>query len=236
MYRIAICDGDKLTSGNIERIIMEYAQCIPLRITIDVFGNAEELHGSLMKGVYYDTIFLEIYLNKSSGIELGVQIRRELGNSMVNIIFITSLPEKILEIFAAEPQGVVIKPVVPERVIGIFRQMLARYDRFSEGIFTYSVVGTTYRIPLADIIYFRVTERTIYIKTVNKEDWFYGSLKSVRQRLTCEDFFMANRNHFVNINHISSYNNREIYMSCNEKIILGNKNSKTFMEIQKLYV
>ncbi len=218
MYRIAICEDNPQTSGSIEQILLDYAQSILLKIVIEVFYSAEEF---LVNSDKYDIIFIDIKLKELNGIELGSLIRKHLKDNSVKIVFISAYTDNYEEIFEADPQYFIPKPISKEKLIHVFQRMIDKYESNIQDFFVYKVGREIYRVPVQDIIYFRVKNRTIYIKTVAKEDFYAGTLNKVRDQLKDNNFFMANRNFFVNYKYISWLSTHEIYLSTNETITLG---------------
>lgn len=231
MYRIAICEDNLKMGGSIEQALIDYAQSIPLKISTEVFGNAEELYEDLVNGSKYDFIFLDIELKELNGIQLGVLIRNVLKNQIVRIAYISIHTELIEEIFEAEPQYFIAKPTHKEKVISVFQDMINKHQSNVQDFFVYKYYGETYRVALKNIIYFRVSNRTVYIKTISGEDSFYGKIKDIWNSVKDNNFFVANRNHLINFNYIASFTAREVHLQTDEIIPLSRRNYKELLMI-----
>lgn len=222
MIRVAICEDSAKTAGIIDQALHDYAGCNMLKIDTEVYGSAEELYAHLSNGISYDMIFLDIELKQLDGIKLGQMIRNELNNSTVLITIVTVHSNLFKEFFDVEPQQLVIKPFSQEDIIEAFKKMQIKYERMVQDCFVYKFGRDYYRVPIKDIIYFRIENRCIHIKTISKEDFFPGNLVKVEEKLKDSGFFFrANKNYYVNYMHIARISTTEILLFTNETIQLG---------------
>ncbi len=222
MIKVAICEDSAKTAGIIDQTLHDYADCIMLKIDTEVYGSAEELYADLINGISYDMMFLDIELKQLDGIKLGQMIRNELNNSAVLITIVTVHANLFKEFFDAEPQQLVLKPFSQEDIMEAFKKMHSRYERMVRDCFVYKFGRDYYRVPIKDIIYFRIENRCIHIKTVAKEDFFPGNLVKVEEKLRDSGFFFrANKNYYVNYMHVSRVSTTEVLLFTNETIHLG---------------
>lgn len=225
MCKIAICENDSKTAGYIEQTLMSYAKSKLIKVIIEVYFSAEELYANISSGVRYDMLFLDIELREVSGIQLGYLIRNQIKDSSVIISFISSHTEMIQEIFDAEPQHFIQKPMTRKDIENVFWKMIYNYKNSKQEFFTYKFGKDFYRINKRDIIYFYFENRAVYLKTTAKgdyiEDYFYGTLSSVIDQMKGSNFFLVNRNYFVNLNYVSRLSKNEILLLTNESITLG---------------
>ena len=123
MYKIAICDDDKISLTYIYKIICDYFKDKSnLFSEISTFSNANML---LSSSKTFDIYFLDIILPDIDGIEIAKQLRKA-GNSGL-IIYFTSSKEFALDAFQVEAFQYLLKPV-SNTISGISKSII--YDRF----------------------------------------------------------------------------------------------------------
>ena len=126
--KIAVCDDTQSDREQVSEYIRQYANRSTLDIEIDMFSNAESLLFPFKKSVY-KIIFLDILLNKMSGVEAAFKIR-EIDNECV-IIFTTTSPDYRAEGFEVGAIHYLIKPVSFEKIeeaLKIAEQMNFSHD------------------------------------------------------------------------------------------------------------
>ncbi len=230
MCKIAICEDDLKTAGYIEQTLLDYAKNKMFKADINVYYSAEELYADILGGIRYDMLFLDIELRDVNGIHLGYLIRNKVKDRSAMIAFISVHSEMIQDIFAAEPQHFIQKPTTRSDIENVFQKMINKYNSSREDFFTYKFGRDVYRIYRRDIIYFYFKDRAVYIKTKDREDYFYGTLISVIDQMKGSNFFQVNRNYVVNLNFVSRLSKNEILLFTNETIALS---SGKYQELEK---
>ena len=79
---IIICDDEKSTCGELERMLMEYARKNGICFNIEVFFTGDSLADYLDKELV-DVLFLDIEIPGLDGIMVGDYIRRKLENESI---------------------------------------------------------------------------------------------------------------------------------------------------------
>ena len=117
MYRIAVCDDDKIVSSHIEKVILNFGKCENIVVDVDVYHSGEGLINEIKKGEYYDLIFLDIEFKMSSGIEVGKLIRDQMKNDATHIVYISAYSNYALDLFKIRPLDFLIKPFEDKEII-----------------------------------------------------------------------------------------------------------------------
>ena len=94
MIRAAICDDEIGTCSDIENMILNYAKRQALQIDTEVFYSGETLFWTIKNKDKYDLIFLDIQLVQLNGVQVGKQIREQLGNEKISIVYISSKEDR----------------------------------------------------------------------------------------------------------------------------------------------
>ncbi len=87
MIRAAICDDEIGTCSEIENMILNYARLQALQIDTKVFYSGETLFQTIKNKDKYDLVFLDIQLLQLDGVQVGKQIREQLGNEKLYRVY-----------------------------------------------------------------------------------------------------------------------------------------------------
>ena len=116
MYRIGICDDDKILCSALEEQIYELSKELAIKIEIDVWYSGESIENDLKKGIELDLLFLDIELVQNNGIAVGNFIRNELEDMQTHIVYISSKESYAMQLFKVQPLDFLIKPVPVEQI------------------------------------------------------------------------------------------------------------------------
>ena len=110
MLYIGICDDEKYFLSEEKEIIIKYMKKRDCPCQIDTFDSGTTFIDS-GANVPYDILFLDIDLGDVKGFEIGKQIRDELKNNKIQIVYISGDTSYAMELFKTRPFDFVVKPV-----------------------------------------------------------------------------------------------------------------------------
>lgn len=102
------------------------------------------------------------------------------------------------------PAGILFKPLSGEMALPLLEEVLklvrrkTQKDVFHGAVFTVASHGTTYRIPMENILYFEARNKKLYIYTANAEVEFYDTLEHLLERIP-EQFLRCHKSFVVNM-------------------------------------
>ncbi len=103
MYKIGICDDDKILCSVLEEQIYELSKEIELKVDVEVWYSGESIQNDLKKGIELDLLFLDIELVQKNGIAVGNFIRNEMENMQTHIVYISSKESYAMQLFKVQP-------------------------------------------------------------------------------------------------------------------------------------
>lgn len=216
MYKIGICDDDKILCSALEEQIYELSKEIAIKVEIEVWYSGESIQNDLKKGTELDLLFLDIELVQKNGIAVGNFIRNEMENMQTHIVYISSKERYAMQLFKVQPLDFLIKPVPAEQI----REVLIRsikQNSSTEACFEYQKGNSIFRVPIRDIAYFMsMDKKIIIVKKDGKED-FYGKLKSIAETLPA-DFLMIHQSYIINQAYVSEYSYEVVKMVNGENL------------------
>ena len=93
IMRVVICDDEKVTCSEIEKMLSFFAFEKCIKLEVDVFFDGDTLTEYLKKEKAPDILFLDIELPGMNGVEVGKYIRDILRNTDMFMIYISSKKE-----------------------------------------------------------------------------------------------------------------------------------------------
>ena len=204
IMRVVICDDEKVTCSEIEKMLSFFAFEKCIKLEVDVFFDGDTLTEYLKKEKAPDILFLDIELPGMNGVEVGKYIRDILRNTDMFMIYISSKKEYALELFQNQPFDFLIKPIKKERLYHVMEKIFSIIGK-NECNFEYKNQGNSYRIMYKDILYFQSTGRKINIVMKKEIRTFYGKLNEIEKRIPENVFLRIHKSYLVNKNYVKEF-------------------------------
>lgn len=220
LYKIAICDDEKVTCSELETILLDIGKNMNLEFEVDIFYSGERLCEYLEQNNYYDIIFLDIELVNINGIEVGDFIRNRRKDEKTIIIYISSKEQYALRLFRVRPFDFLIKPLEELTIKNTIMEVLKIINK-NKIIFEYQIGKYLYRQNLGDVIYFHSDKRKIVIVTLNENIEFYGNLSAVKKQLPENQFIQIHKSYIINFIYTKEYTYEWVKMVNNEVISIS---------------
>lgn len=201
MYRIAICDDEKVFGDDMKRMLRNFSLDRDIALDVSVFCSGIKLLEEMKAGKKFDILFLDILMEDMSGVEVGKVIREELHDYNTAIIYISSTQEYALELFQNQPMDFIDKPVSDERLSGLILKYIDIQKR-QRKVFSYHKGNQIQVIALNDIMYFESSGRKVRIVMPHGTDMCYCTMKKLVELYEFADFIQCHNAYFVNINYV----------------------------------
>lgn len=207
---ICIVDDEQNCIDTLKGLLEKYASEHSISISFDTFDNGADFLDKY-KPDYYDIVFLDIYIDTVTGMELAGAIRRQSENGM--IIFCTTSVSDMPEAFRYHAFEYIIKPAEYPRIERIMDDAIAILPKLEQFIELPSGTGTGYAA-LSTII--SVTTGGHYL------DIMLGSGQVLTERMSLtafteqlkgdKRFLLINKGIMVNMDHISNIQDKVCIM------------------------
>lgn len=230
MLRIAICDEDYIFIRKIEEYIGEIEEeNLNMDFKVISFSSSVEFLEAINSGEIFDIIFIDIEMEKVTGIEIGKVIRTKFDTVLV---YIANTFQYFVELFSIKPFGFLRKPLKFSDFKHIFF-VIYKHIFDTNVFYEFTSKRLSLRIKFRDIIYFKSNRRQITIYTINGNYDFNGKLSDVYSVAKNFDFMMIHKSYVVNYNHIMKISYDYVVMNNGDKIDISERKKK---EIRKLYM
>ncbi|MDS1008680.1 LytR/AlgR family response regulator transcription factor [Clostridium sporogenes] len=236
MIKIAVCDDEILQRLDIIKKIksvLENNYC-DYHYDIEEFSSGEQL---IFSDIYFDIVFLDIKMDKFSGIDIAKHMRE--NNNDTKIVFITAFEEYVFEAFDVAAFHYLMKPVDEKKIFKIMDRILKMfsYKENNQQCIIVKKGKNTIKVLLDNIHFFEVQNRIINIHTQREVIQYYDKIKNIEEEVPRNSFFRCHRSYIVNLKYVMKFDKTEIVLDNNTKIMLAkgkyDEFSKTFLKYIK---
>jgi DNA-binding LytR/AlgR family response regulator len=215
VYRIALCDDEKLSSETQEQICRDILEKLHIEYSIDVFESGEDFFAAFSKGGQrFDLILLDIVMGDMNGMELAGKIRE--FDQETEIIFITSSSEYVMQGYDVGALHYLIKPVNADKLEDLIAKIYK--DKFQDNYFVLKTGSQSQRIPIKSIVSLETVGRKVEITLTDRTLRYSGKLTELLDELPIGSFIRCHQAFAVNIKKIRELN-RSGAIAVNGKVI-----------------
>ena len=199
--QIAICDDDPNIIASIRSHLAEANHDKADSFSVLEYSSIPTLLQAVQIGVPLDLLYLDIEVGTDNGVAAAKQIRRLIRNIL--IIFVSSHPKYYHDAFDARPFQFINKPIDAMEFHRVLQDALAEYARGNLYL-SFSYQRSDYRIPVRDIVYIEVQNKTAFIHMYAQDKQFvcYESISSIIKRLPQNRFLHIHAAFCVNCQYI----------------------------------
>lgn len=210
MYRIAVCDDERVFAESLATCIGEYMDSKAFAYQIDSFYNLGDLRYA-MERKQYDLLFLDIIVRDASGMRFAQELREQAND--IKIVFVSSNIDYALEAFSVYPVTFLAKPIERKEVNGVLERMVSQYIKKPTLIINDKKYGRTV-VPCESITYLESQGHDIIVRCSNRDTLsFNGVFSDFVSKLTEPYFFKCHRSYAVNLHYVHRLQNSRFVMS-----------------------
>lgn len=229
MFTVAVCDNEKVICDRMREFSERYAKEKNIAMDIMTFFSGEDLYEALTGGDSFDLIFLDIEMNRLSGLDVAKAIREFQDDLLTQIVYISAQQQYAMELFETHPLNFLVKPLEYESVAKTLHKAIRLKMKRGE-IFSYSIKGETHRVPISNILYFESCGRKLRIVRTGDVEEFYGRISDLTIRLTNKRFVQIHKSYIVNIDYIDFVDGNNITMYNGDILPLSRDRKSDFMD------
>ncbi len=226
MLSIAICDEERKSLREIEKLTTNLLNSLGYKFKISTFNNGTSLIDS-EEIKDFSIILLDINM-RSIDAKQTINIIRT-HNKLSKIIFITEHDEDIEQSVLVKAFACLSKPLnrcVFEKTL---QESIEYYQAKSKPI-NYIIKTTSgdVVIDLNSVIYFSYENRVIKVVTEHQVLYSYNTIKNIYEEIKCHNFCITHRSCLVNLKYVVSITSDKIILKNNHKVPLSQKRCSQF--------
>lgn len=214
MYRIAICDNDKIFSAELHKQVEKSLSFQDLDAQIHEFYNTASFLESMDQGNHYDLIFLDILLDGENGYSFAKQLRNE--DIKIDIIFITTTEDYAIAGYEVSPLLYLVKPVTDAQITYALEIFIKKHIPRQ---ILLNLSGELVSIKLHEILYCEVYGHKTYVHLISGEmKELRFSLQKLEDLLPASVFARSHQSYLVNMEHIDRITRYKLTLSNGQTI------------------
>ena len=230
MIRIAIVEDDKNYIIELKNLLSKYEQESNQKLIITVFEDGEDIVTDYKAD--YDIILMDIEMHFMDGMTAATKIREK--DSEVVLIFITNMPQYVMEGYKVDALDYVLKPLsyfaLSQRIV----RAIGRMKNRSISYISVMISNGVQKIDISKIYYIEVQNHDVIFHTVNGIYTTKLSLRVLEKRLENESFFRCHKSFIVNLAYVDSIQNNDININ-NQIVQVSRGRKKEFVDALNNY-
>ena len=228
MFRIAICDDEKIYRDQLVSFLMRYAEQQGEEFQLICFESADRLLLNYPKDI--DLLFLDIAMGGVDGMAAAREIRK--FDPQVCIIFITTMYQRAIDGYAVKAFGFITKPVSEAELKHELTAALAmiRNGREREQFISFKSEGSIHRVPISHISYCEVRNHQILLNVDGTLYQYRDSMSELESRLAPLGFFRCHSSYLINGEYIVKIEPSEVFLRDGTRIPISQRKRKEFMQ------
>ena len=227
MFRIAVCDDERIFATELSQHIKEYMDVQGSAYTVDTFYTLFDLERAL-KAEKYDLLFLDILIRSESGMEFAKKLRA--NGEEIDIVFVSSNTDYALEAFSVFPVTFLPKPVTKKDVNALMQKMTSRVLKRPTVIVNDKQNGKTI-VQCDSVCYLESQGHDIVMQLSTRETLrFSGVFSEFVNELPVQQFFRCHRSYIVNMRYVHRMQNCRFVMSDGSIIPIAKPSYKEAMD------
>ncbi len=228
--RIAVCD-DAIEFRKI--VIKNLENYFKYQNEVSEFSSAEELLKSYKTGVFFDIIFMDVEMEKLSGIDAGVKIRKYDKN--VVIVFVSNYPKYAIPAYDCEPLHFILKPIEVTMFNKVMNKAIEKY-KILHSDYVIKNRGDMTKIPIKEILYVEIYRKHLIFHTISGNYETIGKISEALDKLKPYGFCQVHQGYLVNMNHINGFSNYDVIIDNGKKVMISVRKKSEVLKIYADYL
>lgn len=201
MFRIAICEDEKVILDFESSLIKDWAAGAGCPLELDTYISAEQFLFESEDKAPYDVLIFDIQMKNMNGMELAKTLRRRGCDSV--IIFVTGVPDYAIEGYEVGAVRYILKPVKTEVLKGLLDSAFEERQKKAEDFFVFGQGADLERISFEKIIYIEARGHYVFLKGADFEREWKAGFAETAAAFEGRGFFCLRRGLLVNLAHVA---------------------------------
>lgn len=226
MKNVLIFDDEPLAAQAVEQCIVKYPRANEL--SVSCAHNLSDLRAYLDEHGYPDIIFTDIMMGNGPS---GIDVIQKLfpSNCGTQVVFVSGVLEKSLEVYRAEHVYFLMKPLEQSKLNDALDKCLANLANSKLRLYEVKSKSNPMIIRVAAINYVESNARKVRIHTNERVLEEYNKLDDVQKTLP-DSFIRIHKSYLVNANVIAHASQDEVELSDGTVLPISKSHLRTMRE------
>lgn len=224
MIRIAVCDDEPKFAEQVRGLVQRECGRQGAAAEIAVYTDSGMLYYDIQEKKYFDMLFLDIEMPDLNGMELAGRLKEHLPHALVS--FITSHTKYAVKAFELSVFRYIpkteLETCLPLAVSDGLR-LLSWKDR---ECYVVETARKVVKIPVGDIFYIYKDKKYSVLVLENEEVPVRKPLGQIMEELNREEFLLIERGYIVNLFHVKSMEDGEVFLQNGEALPVSRSREK----------
>ena len=240
MIKIAICDDDiQYMRENVGKLVCEISASMNTEIEIKLFSDGNRLLNCFKNGKYFDIVILDIDMPAINGKVLAEHLRT-IDHSFY-LVFLTSYKMEVFDSIKYKFNAFIPKDFELQKITSelsrVISDYLSNHPKFEFFEILRDGLPSFVKIPIQNILYFYLSEKQLYIKTLNDEFILTERIFSVvTDKYINKGFYESYRNYLVSVAKITEICDNYAILCNSEKVPVSKRARKGLIRAVSNYV
>lgn len=237
MIGILICDDDPIFLERMQALVENCFWSMNRKFKLYAFSDARQVSTHVFKHIDIALLDIDFENSDCNGLDIARALRGCRRDSV--ILFVTDFIEYAPDGYEVQAFRYILKRNLEQDMIPCLRLAVAQLES-ERDIFRFQISGEILDIPLAEVLYFAVSQHnvTIHLRAAmgigqQKKYSFYGSLTELEDRLSGRGFLRVHKSYLVNMQRIARFLSKEVVMDDGSVLRVSEKN---YAENKKKYL
>lgn len=223
--RIAVCDDSSLDRELTAALLHQYFVTRPISNEIIQYESGSDLLHDFEDGMWFDIVFLDIYMNDLLGIDVAHKLRT-LGYHR-HIVFFTATADFAVDSYEVEAIGYLLKPYSFEKLCLVMNRVTRE---ITTNTYQIKQRSKLIRVPYHDILYAESMNSKCILHCRNEQSYvIYKRLTTIEQELNDERFLRCHQSYLVNMDHIQRVDD-QFTLVTGDTVLIRQRNRKAIRQ------
>ncbi len=216
MFRVAICEDEKVILDFESSLVNEWAAGAGCPLELDTYISSEQFLFESEEKAPYDLLIFDIQMKNMNGMELAKKLRERGCDSV--IIFVTGVPDYAIEGYEVGAVRYILKPVRPELLKELLDNVWKERQKKTEDFFVLGQGADLEKISFEKIIYIEARGHYVFMKGLDFEREWKAGFAETAAAFEGKGFFCLRRGLLVNLAHVERITRTDCVMEGGESL------------------
>ena len=228
--RVLICEDSKVDRIVLKKMLHQYFESASILYEILCYENGTALLEDVRKGIEFDVIFLELYMEGETGVEIAKEVR--IMGCKEEIVFVTSMDEYVLENFEINVTACLRKEK-KETVFRCLDEIRKRQEKKNYMIVKKSGIV---KIPYTDILFVESNNTKCIFHLLDGVQYTtYEHLGKIELELEDRRFLRCHQSYLVNMDYVRQVE-KNFELITGDIVCIKQHNLKTMKQLYYAYM